>query len=100
MLACLLGAVSSSHKVTHEKPVGEDGGHWGDQRCVTDQATRERETAHTQQPASGGPCLSWELSVSMKNAALFSGRDQIHNASNRISGLKGIARNGLGPGVL
>lgn len=100
MLACLLGAVSSSHKVTHEKPVGEDGGHWGDQRCVTDQATRERETARTQQPASGGPCLSWELSVSMKNAALFSGRDQIHNASNRISGLKGMARNGLGPGVL
>lgn len=36
----------------------------------------------------------------MKNAVLFSGRDQIHNASNKISGLKGIARNGLGLGVL
>lgn len=63
-------------------------------------SSTEREPARTQQPASGGPCLSWELSVSMKNAGLFSGRDQIHNASNKISGLKGIARNGLGPGVL
>lgn len=36
----------------------------------------------------------------MKNAVLFSGRDQIHNVSNKISGLKGIARNVLGPGML
>lgn len=100
MPACLLGSVSSSHKVTHEKSVGEAGGHGGDQQCVTGQATQERETAHTQQMGSGGPCLSWKLSVRMKNAVLFSGRDQIHNASNKISGLKVIARNVLGPGML
>lgn len=53
MLACS-GAVSSSHGITHEKPTGEAGGHWGDPWCVTVQATQERETAHTEELASGG----------------------------------------------